>query len=114
VLEIVPDSLAMPSDNATVKIKRGETISLMVKADRKDGFTNEISLGKEQAGRNMPHGVYVDNIGLNGLLVREGESERQFFVTADPAAELGKRDFFLTGGIDGNITTRPIQLEVLP
>lgn len=114
VLEIIPDSLAMPSDHATVIIKRGETISLMVKADRKDGFANEISLGKEQAGRNMPHGVYVDNIGLNGLLVREGESERQFFVTADPMAELGKRDFFLTGGIDGNITTRPIQLEVLP
>lgn len=114
VLEILTDSLAMPSDQATVKIKRGETISLLVKADRSDGFMKEISLGKELAGRNMPHGVYVDNIGLNGLLVREGESERQFFVTADPIAELGKRDFFLTGGIDGNITTRPIQLEVLP
>ncbi len=114
-IQIVPVSLTLGNTSqATVKINRGETISLLVKADRKDGFTKEISLGKEQAGRNMPHGVYVDNIGLNGLLVRENESERQFFVTADPVAELGKRDFFLTGGIDSNITSTPIQLEVLP
>ncbi|MGV3483054.1 MAG: c-type cytochrome domain-containing protein [Planctomycetaceae bacterium] len=117
IIEIVSDSLALPaaqSDRATVQIHRGDTISLLVKADRVEGFTNEISLGKELAGRNMPHGVYVDNIGLNGLLVRENESERQFFVTAAPNAELGIRDFFLTGAVDGNVTSRPIQLEVLP
>jgi len=97
-----------------VQIKRGETISLVVKADRKEGFTREIPLGNEQAGRNMPHGVFVDNIGLNGLLVRENESQRQFFVTADASAEVGVRDFFLTGAIDGSVTSEPIQLEVLP
>jgi len=113
ILSVVADNLSIPNGDV-VRIKRGETISLLVKADRQEGFTKEISLGKEQAGRNMPHGVYVDNIGLNGLLVREGESERQFFVTADPIAELGKRDCFLTGGIDGNITSLPIQLVVVP
>ena len=114
-IQIQPDSLAVPGSEPTVvKIKRGETISLLVKADRREGFKNEIPLGKEQAGRNLPHGVYVDNIGLNGLLVRENESELQFFVTADPVAEVGVRDFFLTGAIDGNVTSTPIQLEVLP
>ncbi len=101
-------------DGSTIQIKRGETISLIVKADRQESFTKEIPLGKEQAGRNMPHGVYVDNIGLNGLLVRQDESERQFFVTADAIAELGIRDFFLTGAIDGNVTSQPVKLEVLP
>jgi hypothetical protein len=79
-----------------------------------EGFTTEVSFGKEDSGRNAPHGVYVDNIGLNGLLVRENENEREFFLTADPIAQLGKRSFFLRGEIDGNITTHPIVVEVLP
>ena len=120
-IEIHPDkTLAadIQSSAATepwvVKIRRGETISLVAKIDRVQDFTTQVPLGNEQAGRNMPHGVYVDNIGLNGLLVRDGESERQFFVTANPIAELGKRDFFLRGEIDGGVTTQSVQLEVLP
>jgi hypothetical protein len=56
----------------------------------------------------------VDNIGLNGLLVRQGEDERGFVLKADPVAKLGKRSFFLRGEVDGNITTHPITVEVLP
>jgi len=120
-IEIHPDKTLASDIGATaaiepwvVKIRRGETISLVVKIDRAADFTTQVPLGKEQAGRNLPHGVYVDNIGLNGLLVRDGESERQFFVTADPIAELGKRDFFLTGEIESGVTTQSVQLEVLP
>lgn len=111
---IYPADGTEPNKDWVIQIRRGETISLIVKADRLEGFTSQISLGNEQSGRNMPHGVYVDNIGLNGLLVREGESERQFFVTASPIAELGQRSFFLTGAIEGGITTRAVTLEVTP
>ena len=85
-----------------------------VMVDRKEGFTGEISFGKEDAGRNSTHGVYVDNIGLNGLLVRQNESVREFFITADPIAALGKRDFHLRAATDGGVTSHPIVLEVLP
>jgi len=112
-LKIVIESVVDDASQNVVRIKRGETIRLIVKADRADKFTREISLGTEQAGRNLPHGVYVDNIGLNGLLVRENESERQFFVTANDVAELGVRSFFLTGAIDENITSPPVVLEVI-
>ena len=44
----------------------GETISARVKVER-NGFNGRIQLGSHDAGRNLPHGVYVDNIGLNGL-----------------------------------------------
>jgi len=30
---------------------------------------------------NLPHGVIVDNIGLNGVLIPEGETERQIFLS---------------------------------
>jgi hypothetical protein len=98
----------------TLSVRRGETVSARVIVRRKDGFTSEVSFGKENAGRNTAHGVYVDNIGLNGLLVRQEENEREFFLTADPVAAVGKRSFFLTGEVDGNVTTHPITVEVLP
>lgn len=109
------DANAKPLDSlAVVPVRRGETISMIVRADRQADFKNEISLGKEQAGRNLPFGAYVDNIGLNGLLIRENESERQFFITVDEMTDTGKRTFFLNGNSDGGITTPPITLEVLP
>jgi hypothetical protein len=102
------------NESWTLRLHRGETVSARVLIRRKEGFTAEVSFGKEDAGRNATHGVYVDNIGLNGLLVRENEVEREFFLTADPIAKPGKRSFYLRGEIEGNITTHPIVVEVLP
>ncbi len=95
-------------------VRRGETVSARLRLHREDDFTQEVSFGKEFSGRNTTHGVYVDNIGLNGLLVRENESEREFFLTADPVAKPGEREFFLTAQVDGGITSYPIIVEVLP
>lgn len=109
------DADAKPlTSNDVLSVRRGETISMIVRADRKADFSSQISLGNEQAGRNLPFGAYVDNIGLNGLLIRENESERQFFITVDGMVDTGKRSFFLTGNADGGITTVPITIEVLP
>ncbi len=98
----------------TLQVRRGQTVTARVMVTRKEGFNAEISFGKEDAGRNSTHGVYVDNIGLNGLLVRQNESVREFFITADPIAALGKRDFHLRASTDGGVTSHPIILEVLP
>ncbi len=112
---IHPIDRDVPEDEDWVlTVKRGETVSARVVIRRKEGFTNEVSFGKENAGRNTAHGVYVDNIGLNGLLVRQDEDEREFFLTADPITAPGKRTFFLVGEIDGNVSTHPITVEVLP
>jgi hypothetical protein len=97
----------------TLTVRRGETVSAKVILDRKLGFATEVGFGKEDAGRNTAHGVYVDNIGLNGLLALEGQTEREFFITADPVAKLGKRAFFLSAAVDNGITTRPIIVDVV-
>jgi hypothetical protein len=31
---------------------------------------------------NLPHGVIVDNIGLNGVPIPKGENDHQVFLTA--------------------------------
>ena len=68
--------------------------------------------GKEGAGRNLPFGVIVDNLGLNGLLVLENQRERVFFVTADRSTPEQVRPFHLTTGVEGGQSSRPVLLRV--
>ena len=102
------------NEDWTLQVRRGETTSARLVIDRKKDFTKEVSFGKELAGRNTSAGVYVDNIGLNGLIVLKESNERVFFLTADISAEPGKRSFFLTANVDGQVTSHPITVEVLP
>ncbi|WP_419187602.1 c-type cytochrome domain-containing protein [Stieleria bergensis] len=97
-----------------IQIPRGQTVSARVVIQRAEGFNGQVSFGKEFSGRNPSHGVYVDNIGLNGLLIVANASEREFFLTADPTATPGKRAFFLTAAVDGGLATHPVTVEVLP
>jgi hypothetical protein len=93
-------------------IRPGQTISAKVRATRID-FTGPIELGKEDCGRNLPHGLYVDNIGLNGLLIVPEQTEREFFLTASPVATPGTRLFHLQATTDGGQTSRPVRIQVL-
>jgi len=62
---------------ADLVIAPGKTVSAMVKVQR-NGFKGRMRFDVE----NLPHGVIVENIGLNGVLIREGESERRITLTA--------------------------------
>jgi WD40 repeat protein len=94
-------------------IRPGETITARVRATRHD-FKDRIELGNEDSGRNLPHGLYVDNIGLNGLLIVEGQTERDFFITAAPMAKPGIRQFHLRARGDDGQVSRPAIIRVLP
>jgi hypothetical protein len=92
-------------------IEPGKTITLTVKIERR-GFGGQVPFGKEGSGRNLPFGVIVDNLGLNGLLVLENQPERVFFVTADQSTPEQVRPFHLTTTAEGGISSRPVLLRV--
>jgi WD40 repeat protein len=95
------------------RIRPGETIAARVRVERRD-FTERIDFGgNDQADRNLPHGVIVDNLGLNGLLIVEGESEREFVLRAALKARPGRRPFHLLAAPDGGQASPPAVLEVL-
>lgn len=100
------------NESWTLDVERGQTVSARVVLKRAEGFDSEVRLGKETAGRNAAHGVYVDNIGLVGLLVLPKQDEREFFLTADEIAAPGPRTFFLKAGVDQGMTTYPIIVNV--
>lgn len=106
-------SSAALGDPLEFDIRPGETIIARVRAERHD-FDGRIELGGDDSGRNLPHGVFVDNIGLNGLLIVEGQTEREFFITASPVAKPGTRPFHLRATADGGQVSLPVVLHVLP
>jgi hypothetical protein len=100
-----------PGEPLEFAIRPGQTITLRVKVKR-SGFAGQVPFGKEGAGRNLPFGVYVDNLGLNGLLVLEDQDERTFFVTADESATPQTRAFHLTTTAAGGHSSPPVLLHV--
>lgn len=92
-------------------ITPGETIMLEVRLQR-DGFDNRVGFGKEGAGRNLPFGSFIDNVGLNGLLVVEGQDRREFFVYAAPWVPAQTRMFHLNTGDAGGQASLPVVLHV--
>jgi hypothetical protein len=102
-----------PGELLELSIHPGQTLTLRVKAQRHD-FAERIELGGDDSGRNLPYGLFVDNIGLNGLLIVEGQDERDFFITAAPIAQPCRRLFHLRTQAEGGQTSLPAVINVLP
>jgi len=64
-----------PGQPPELTITAGSTTPAILKIER-NGFDGLVSLDVN----NLPHGVIVDNIGLNAVLIPAGESERQIFL----------------------------------
>jgi hypothetical protein len=111
-VQVLPNSGKLaPGKPLELTIAPGETISARVVIER-NGLKGRVSFGSHDAGRNLPHGVYVDNIGLNGLLIVEGQTEREFFITADKWVPEMTRRFHLLTGSEKSIVSQPIILHV--
>ena len=95
-----------------IVIRAGTTASALMVIERGD-LKGDISFGKEDSGRNLPHGVYVDNIGLSGLLIPNGQSSREVFITAAPWVSAQTRQFHIKAAVDGKPTTHPIVVRIV-
>ena len=92
-------------------IAPGETIPVVVKLER-NGFDGDVKFGTEFAGRNLPHGVYIDNIGLNGVLIPEGQTQRQLFINARSWVPETARPFHAVAPVAGVQVSPAIVLRV--
>lgn len=78
--------LAEPGDLVTtvstdaVTIVPGREAKFKVSVERRNGFAGRVPLDV----RGLPHGVRVLNIGLNGILLTERDSEREVVIYAEP------------------------------
>ena len=90
-----------------ITIAPGHTVPAVLKVKR-NGYDDLITFTAE----NLPHGVIVDNIGLNGVLIPKGESERQIFLTAAKWVPETDRLCYAVENQSGRQTSLPVLLHV--
>ncbi len=112
-IEIVGNTGQFTDDGLPIiEIERGTTGVFRAKIQRGD-FKERVSFGGEDALFNVPHGVFVANIGLNGVLITEAESERDVYVRAEPWVKSGEeRLVFIRAEVNGNPTSAPALLRI--
>lgn len=102
------DSRTPPDDIPELVIAPGTTITAMLRINRAENFNNEQRFDVD----NLPHGVIVDNIGLSGVMIRQGETERQIFLTASSWVTDSTRLIYGISQQEGNQASKPVRLVV--
>ena len=111
-LEMSADDAFNDSKPLELTLRPGESIEAKVVVKR-HSHNGRVSFGLADAGRNFPHGVYVDNIGLNGLMILAGKNEQRFFITAEDWVKPQERLFHLRANdVEGQVTT-PVLIRIV-
>lgn len=90
-----PD-VVMTSETREVEIEAGGTAEITVSIVRQNGFGGRVPVEV----RNLPPRVQVDNSGLNGVLLNEGETRRTFKLAALPMAQATEQIIYVSGVVE--------------
>jgi len=101
------DPAMMPSQPLELTIAPGQLIPAWLKLKR-NGHEDLVTFFAE----NLPHGVIVADIGLNGVLIPKGESERKIFFSADRWVAEQDRLFYMVEQQAGKQSSLPVLLKV--
>jgi hypothetical protein len=97
-----------------VSIQPGRQTVVTVKVGRHNGFTGRVPIDV----RNLPFGVRVLDVGLNGVLVTEADTSRQFVIYCEPWVEPQTRLFYCVGRVESDppaeAASPPLVLKVAP
>jgi hypothetical protein len=110
-----PDPTAQPVQGVSnapdkpfeITLAPGKTVPAMLRIQR-NGHEDLVTFTVE----NLPHGVIVDNIGLNGVLIPKGENDRQIFLSAAKWVPEQDRLSYAVENQAGRQTSLPVLLHV--
>ncbi|MFO0908433.1 MAG: WD40 repeat domain-containing protein [Isosphaeraceae bacterium] len=108
---IPPGNLTVEPDTSRVVLKPGQSTRLTLNVKRGPGFAGRVPIDV----RNLPQGVRVLDVGLNGVLVTEAQSARTIVLYAEPWALAMERPFYAVGKAESAGTenaSRPVMLVV--
>ena len=92
---------------AELTVVPGASVTALIKVER-NGHDELITFNVD----NLPHGVIVDNIGLSGVMMPKGQTERQIFLNAAPWVSDTDRTCFAVENQAGNQASMPLLLKV--
>jgi hypothetical protein len=106
-------NLKVAARPSRVEIHPGQQVSMNLAVERTPAFKGRVPIDV----KNLPQGVRVLNIGLNGVLITEAQTERTVFILAEPWAQPMVRPFYAVGKAESAGTedsSPPIELVVVP
>jgi Tol biopolymer transport system component len=90
-----------------IVVSPGASVPAVLKVER-NGHQDLVTFNVD----NLPHGVIVDDIGLNGVLIPAGQSERQIFIACARWVGETSRPCHAVESQAGGQTSPPVLLEV--
>jgi WD40 repeat protein len=91
----------------TITIHPGQRVPAMLRVKR-GTYKGRVSFEVE----NLPHGVLVSDIGLSGVLIPDGQDERQIFIQCAPWVAAQTRSCHARALQGDNPTSPPVMLQV--
>ena len=109
-----PD-IVMTAETKEVTLEPGGTAEIEVAIQRNNEYGGRVPVEV----RNLPPGVLVLNVGLNGVLITENENRRKFVLQALPSAQPIQQNIVVSGDIEtraggqqNSYAAEPIALKV--
>ncbi|MDP9323306.1 MAG: hypothetical protein M3P13_06695, partial [Acidobacteriota bacterium] len=108
-----PD-LVVTTDATRIDLAPGKEVTLTVRVERRNGFTGRVPVSV----MNLPHGVRVDDVGLNGVMITEQETTRVMHIVAEPWVQAQTQPLLIVGRVEVNSPLRnesaalPVELVV--
>jgi hypothetical protein len=107
-----PADVVVTTDSKAVTLEPGKDVTVTLNVERRNGFKGRVPCQVE----NLPPGVRVVNVGLNGVLVTEAQSSRTFTLHAEDWARPAQQPIYVVGTVESNSPTRhpsaPLLLKV--
>jgi hypothetical protein len=98
---IPPPDVAVTTEARQVSIEPGKDVTVTLHIDRHNGFKGRVPCFVQ----NLPPGVRVVNVGLNGVLVTEAQTSRTFTLHAEEWAKPIQQPIYVVGGVESNSPT---------
>lgn len=104
-----PPDVRVAAQPREVILRPGQTTSVTIHVARENGFKGRVPCDVE----NLPPGVRVVNVGLNGVLVHSGESSHTFTLVAESWAQPVTQPIYVVGVVESNSSTSHPSLPIL-
>ena len=109
---IPPPDVVVTTDTRQVSLEPGQQVTVTLHIERQNGYKGRVPCYV----KNLPHGVQVVNIGLNGVLVTETQTSRTFTLRAEDWAKPIEQPIYVVAEVESDSSTNhaspPLELKV--
>jgi len=110
---IPPPDAVVTAGPSHITLEPGQDVKVTLHVERRKGFEGRVPC----TVRNLPPGVRVVNVGLNGVLVTESQTSRTFTLHAEDWAKPITQPFYVVAEVESNSPTMhpsaPLVVEVV-